>query len=73
MPAPSAGAAVTCRIDFNQSSVHSRAQLPALPAEAKPAAAERRFSYGPGSIVGELDFFLQRPRRWGLPSWTVKR
>lgn len=53
---------VTCRIDFNLRSVSSRRLQPALPPSAKPSAAERTFTYGPGSIVGELDFFLQRPR-----------
>ena len=56
-------APVSCLFDANRSSVHSRAQLPALPPDAQPAAAERRFRYGPGAIVGDLDFFLQRPRR----------
>lgn len=50
-------------MDFNLSSVASRAQLPALPPDARPSAAERRFTYGPGAVLGDLDFFLQRPRR----------
>jgi SulP family sulfate permease len=57
--------AVNCRVDFTLTTVHSRAQLPALPPDLQPQHAERCFTYGPGSIVGELDFFLQRPRRWG--------
>jgi CRP-like cAMP-binding protein len=55
--------AVTCRVDFTQSTVASRAQMHALPPDTRPHYAERRLTYGPGSIVGELDFFLQRPRR----------
>ena len=54
---------MVCRIDFNAATVHSRSQLPAVPADARPAAAERAFKYGPGGLFGELDFFLQRPRR----------
>ncbi|PRW58410.1 sulfate transporter [Chlorella sorokiniana] len=53
---------VVCRIDFNAASVHSRSQLPAVPADARPASTERVFKYGPGGLFGELDFFLQRPR-----------
>ncbi len=56
-------ASVVCRIDFNAGTVHSRSQLPAVPPDARPAAAERAFKYGPGGLFGELDFFLQRPRR----------
>ena len=55
--------AVVCHVDFTQSTVHSRAQMTALPAGTQPSHVERRFAYGPGSIVGELDFFIQRPRR----------
>lgn len=63
-PPPALLPAVTCLLDFNRLSVHSRAQLAALAAGARMATAERRFTYGPGSIFGELDFLLQRPRRW---------
>lgn len=60
---PSMPPTVVCRIDFNAATVHSRSQLPAVPADARPVAAERAFKYGPGGLFGELDFFLQRPRR----------
>jgi len=38
------------------------ALLASLPLQ--PVGAERTVRYGAGSIVGELDFFLQRPCRW---------
>lgn len=68
--------AVVCRIDFNATTVHSRSQLPAVPADSRPAATERVFKYGPGGLFGELDFFLQRPRRWvarAVPSHVLAR
>lgn len=54
---------MTCVLDWSLSSVHSRAAAGALPADAKPQASERRIVFGPGGLLGELDFFLQRPRR----------
>jgi hypothetical protein len=68
---PSLLPAVNCRVDFTLTTVHSRAQLPALPPDLQPQHAEHYFTYGPGSIVGELDFFLQRPRRW--VGWVAAR
>lgn len=56
---------VVCQVDFALSSAASRAQLPALPAELQPPRVPRRVTCEAGSILGELDFFLQRPRRWG--------
>ncbi|KAL4419479.1 hypothetical protein ABPG77_008281 [Micractinium sp. CCAP 211/92] len=53
---------VVCRVNLALSSVHSRAALPALPVDTQPAASERTVHYGAGALVGELDFFLQRPR-----------
>lgn len=58
--------AVVCQVDFALSSAASRAQLPALPAELQPPRVPRRVTCEAGSILGELDFFLQRPRRWGV-------
>lgn len=58
-PAP----AVVCHVDFALSSVASRAQLPGLLPDLQPAHGERHVRHGPGAVVGELDFFLQRPRR----------
>lgn len=55
-------AAVTCQVDFALASVASRAQLQALPVGTQPHHAERTIRCGPGSLVGELDFFVQRPR-----------
>lgn len=52
---------VVCHVNFALSTVHSRAALPALPADTQPAQGERTIHYEAGSIVGELDFFLQRP------------
>lgn len=54
---------VVCRVNLALSSVHSRAALSALPVDTQPAASERTVHYGAGALVGELDFFLQRPRR----------
>jgi SulP family sulfate permease len=58
-------AAVVCQVDFALASAASRAQLPALPPDTQPHHGERTIRCGPGSIVGELDFFLQRPRSLG--------
>lgn len=55
---------MACHIDFVLSSVASRAQLPSLPADLQPQHAERVVRCGPGSVVGEVDFMLQRPCRW---------
>ncbi|KAL4431193.1 hypothetical protein ABPG75_006449 [Micractinium tetrahymenae] len=62
---------VACRINFVLSSVHSRAALPALPADTQPATGERTVHYGAGSLVGELDFFLQRPRSFAAEAETA--
>lgn len=56
--------AVVCHVDFALSSTASRAQLHALPDELQPPRVPRRVKCEAGSVVGELDFFLQRPRRW---------
>ncbi len=57
---------VACHIDFGMSSVASRAQLPSLPPDLQPQHSERTVRCGPGSVVGEVDFMLQRPCRWGI-------
>lgn len=61
--APPTQHAVACHIDFALSSVASRAQLSSLPADLQPQHAERVVRCGPGSVVGEVDFMLQRPCR----------
>lgn len=61
-PAPLHCFAVICLVDYALASVSSRAQLPALPADMQPHHGQRTMKCGPGSLVGELDFFLQRPR-----------
>lgn len=53
---------MVCRVDFALSSVASRAQLMALPAGTQPHHAEHTIKCAPGSLVGEIDFLLQRPR-----------
>lgn len=78
-PYPPCNHAVTCHVDFALSSTSSRAQLPALPAELQPHHAERTIRVGPGSILGDVDFVLQRPRSFtaavdaGGCAWRVTR
>jgi SulP family sulfate permease len=54
---------VACHIDFLATTVHSRAAAAAVPgmAAVRPARVLR---FGPGGIVGDLDFMLQRPRSY---------
>ncbi|GAB4822722.1 hypothetical protein N2152v2_009768 [Parachlorella kessleri] len=52
---------VLCAVDFMLTSVHSRAANRVLPQELTDHN-DRIFKYGPAGIVGELDFFLERPR-----------
>ncbi|KAL3148948.1 hypothetical protein ABBQ32_001807 [Trebouxia sp. C0010 RCD-2024] len=51
---------VTCHMDFLR--LQHRMQLPAVSKEILAVAPVRQFDYGPGGIVGELDFFLQQAR-----------
>ncbi|DBA74396.1 hypothetical protein WJX77_006646 [Trebouxia sp. C0004] len=51
---------VTCHMDFLR--LHHRMQLPTLSQDVLAVAPVRQFDYGPGGIVGELDFFLQQAR-----------
>lgn len=66
--------AVASHVDFALSSVASRAQLPALPPDLQPQHGERLVLCGPGSVLGDVDFMLQRPfRQAGLQRlWTVQ-
>ncbi|KAK9824383.1 hypothetical protein WJX72_009880 [[Myrmecia] bisecta] len=51
---------ILCHINFLRMS--ARGQPIVLPDQVSGHATARLFRYGPGGIVGELDFFLQRPR-----------
>ena len=51
---------VTCHMDFLR--LHHRMQLPTVSQDILAVAPVRQFDYGPGGIVGELDFFLQQQR-----------
>ncbi|KAL4452289.1 hypothetical protein ABPG75_007951 [Micractinium tetrahymenae] len=70
---------VVCHVDFALSSTASRAQLPALPAELQPPHVPRRVKFGAGSVLGELDFFLQRTRSFSAvveapgSAWRISR
>lgn len=52
---------VSCQMDFLALSGHMQA-MQNVPKAIQAHSSMRMFDYGPGGIVGELDFFLQRPR-----------
>ncbi|KAI7843279.1 hypothetical protein COHA_003111 [Chlorella ohadii] len=54
---------ITCCVNFAAGAASSPAHLAGLPPHLQPALPKRVVKYGVGSIVGDLDFFLQRPRR----------
>lgn len=51
---------VDCLVDYLQTSVRARAIQ--LPEDVMPTHAARVLRFGPGGVIGELDFFLRRPR-----------
>jgi SulP family sulfate permease len=53
---------VACFMDYSLSSVRSRAASAVVPGELSIPHTTRILEYGPGGIVGDLDFTLQRPR-----------
>jgi len=53
---------VVCYMDFLASNVHSRAALVATPGQLAIENRAQLLKFGPGGIVGDLDFMLQRPR-----------
>ncbi|KAL4547721.1 hypothetical protein Ndes2526B_g06954 [Nannochloris sp. 'desiccata'] len=53
---------VACFMDYSLSSVRSRAAAAVVPGELSIPHTTRILEYGPGGIVGDLDFTLQRPR-----------
>ena len=55
---------VSCWMDYARSSIRGRAAAAALPLDMAlhPNRSARLLEYGPGGIVGDLDFALQRPR-----------
>ena len=70
---------VACLMDYTVSSVRSRAAAAAVPGDLAVSHAARVLVYGPGGIVGDLDFTLQRPRsfiarcRRGGTLWQLQR
>ena len=53
---------VACYMDYSLNSVRSRAASAVVPGELAVPYTTRILEYGPGGIVGDLDFTLQRPR-----------
>lgn len=53
---------ITCFIDWMQSTKRSRAAAAVVPGDMAVSHAIRMLEYGPGGIIGDLDFTLQRPR-----------
>lgn len=53
---------VACFMDYSLSSVRSRAAAAVVPGDLSIPHTTRVLEYGPGGIVGDLDFTLQRPR-----------
>jgi sulfate permease, SulP family len=53
---------VACFMDYSLSSVRNRAAVAVVPGELAVPHTARILEYGPGGIVGDLDFTLQRPR-----------
>ncbi len=53
---------VACLMDYSMSSVRSRTAAAVVPGDLSIPHTTRILEYGPGGIVGDLDFTLQRPR-----------